>query len=168
MLAGAAALVLTGCLSMEEAYRAIEWRVVVLIAGMLPIGTALVDTGLAAQIGRAFTAGLAPAGPLALIAGLYLFTVLVTQLVGGQVAALIVGPIAVSAAVSLGVNPTAVGVAVAMGCSAAFLTPIAHPVNVLMMGPGSYTFNDFVRVGLGMALVCFVTLLLTMPLVWGI
>jgi di/tricarboxylate transporter len=168
MLAGAAALVLTGCLSMEEAYRAVEWRVVVLIAGMLPIGTALVDTGLAAQIGRAFTAGLAPSGPLALIAGLYLFTVLVTQLVGGQVAALIVGPIAVSAAVSLGVNPTAVGVAVAMGCSAAFLTPIAHPVNVLMMGPGSYTFNDFVRVGLGMTLVCFVTLLLTMPLVWGI
>ena len=65
MLAGAAALVLTGCLSMEDAYRAIEWRVVVLIAGMLPIGTALVDTGLAAQIGRAFTTGLASAGPLA-------------------------------------------------------------------------------------------------------
>ena len=114
MLAGAAALVLTGCINMEEAYRAIEWRVVVLIAGMLPIGTALVETGLAARIGQAFTLLLAPAGPLALIAGLYLFTVLITQLVGGQVAALIVGPIAVSAAVQLGVNPPAVGVAVAM------------------------------------------------------
>src|SRR3954454_18093460 len=131
MLAGAAALVLTGCINMEEAYRAIEWRVVVLIAGMLPIGTALVETGLAARIGQAFTATLAPAGPLALIAGLYLFTIVLAQLVGGQVTALIVGPIAVSAAVQLGVNPSAVGVAVAIGCSAAFLTPIAHPVNVL-------------------------------------
>jgi len=168
MLAGAAALVLTGCINMEEAYRAIEWRVVVLIAGMLPIGTALVETGLAARIGQAFTLVLAPAGPLALIAGLYLFTVLITQLVGGQVAALIVGPIAVSAAVQLGINPPAVGVAVAMACSAAFLTPIAHPVNVLMMAPGSYSFNDFLRVGLRMTLVCFLTLLLVMPLFWAL
>jgi len=166
MLAGAAALVLSGCMSMEDAYRAIEWRVVVLIAGMLPIGTALVETGLAARIGQAFTVTLAPAGPMALIAGLYLFTVLLTQLVGGQVAALIVGPIAVSAAVQLGVNPPAVGIAVAMACSAAFLTPIAHPVNVLMMAPGGYTFNDFLRVGLGMTIIGFLTLLLVMPLFW--
>jgi len=166
MLAGAAALVLTGCMSMEDAYRAIEWRVVLLIAGMLPIGTALIETGLAARIGQAFTVTLAPAGPLALIAGLYLFTVLLTQLVGGQVAALIVGPIAVSAAVQLGVNPPAVGVAVAMACSAAFLTPIAHPVNVLMIAPGGYTFNDFLRVGLGMTIVGFLTLLVVMPFFW--
>jgi len=166
MLAGAVALVLTGCINMEEAYRAIEWRVVVLIAGMLPIGTALVATGLAARIGQAFTTTLASAGPLALIAGLYVFTIILTQLVGGQVTALIVGPIAVSAAVQLGVNPSAVGVAVAMGCSAAFLTPIAHPVNVLMMGPGGYTFSDFLRVGLGMTIVGFLTLLVVMPLFW--
>src|SRR5215212_2707669 len=166
MLAGAAALVLTGCINMEEAYRAIEWRVVVLIAGMLPIGTALVETGLAARIGQAFTLTLASSGSLALIAGLYLFAIVLTQLVGGQVTALIVGPIAVSAAVQLGVNPSAAGVAVAIGCSAAFLTPIAHPVNVLMMGPGGYTFNDFLRVGLGMTIVGFLTLLVVMPLFW--
>ena len=166
MLSGAALLVLTGCLSMDEAYREIEWRVVVLIAGMLPIGTALVATGLAAQIGQAFTATLGSAGPLALVAGLYLFTVALTQLVGGQVAALIAGPIAVSAAVQLGVNPSAVGVAVAMACSAAFLTPIAHPVNILMMGPGGYTFGDFFCVGLGLLAVCFLTLLVVMPLFW--
>ena len=166
MLAGAAALVVSGCTSMEDAYRAIEWRVVVLIAGLLPLGTALVETNLAARIGQALTLALAPAGPLALIAGLYLFTVLLTQLVGGQVAALIVGPIAVSSAIQLGVNPPAVGVAVAIACSAAFLTPLAHPVNVLMMAPGGYTFNDFLRVGLGMALVVFMTLLLVLPLFW--
>jgi di/tricarboxylate transporter len=166
MLAGAAGLVVTRCLTMEEAYQAIEWRVVVLIAGLLPIGTALVATGLADQIGRLFTSALAGFGPLALIGGLWLFTALITQLVGGQVTALIVGPIAVSAAVQLGVNPQAVAVAVAMACSAAFLTPIAHPVNVLMMGPGGYTFSDFFRVGLGLMIVCFVTLLLVMPLFW--
>jgi di/tricarboxylate transporter len=166
MLAGAVALVLVGCLSMEDAYHAVEWRVVVLIAGLLPIGTALVATGMAAQIGSAFTLALAAAGPLALVGGLYLFTLLVTQLVGGQVAALIVGPIAVSAAVQTGVNPSAVGVAVAMACSAAFLTPIAHPVNVLMMGPGGYSFNDFLRVGLGMTAVCVATMLLVMWLFW--
>ncbi|MBC8075722.1 MAG: SLC13 family permease, partial [Chloroflexales bacterium] len=162
MLAGAAAVVVTGCLSMEDAYRAVEWRVVLLIAGLLPLGTALLQTGVAERIGQAFTATLAPAGPLVLVAGLYLFTAVVTQLVGGQVAALIVGPIAVSAAVSLHVNPPAVGVVVAIACSAAFLTPIAHPVNVLMMAPGGYTAGDFLRVGAGLALVCFVTLLLVL------
>jgi len=166
MLAGAAALVLTSCLSMEESYRAIEWRVVVLIAGMLPIGTALVTTGLATKIGEVFTVTFAPAGSLALTAGLYLFAAVVTQFVGGQVAALLVGPIAVSVAVHLGINPTAIGVATAMGCSAAFLTPIAHPVNVLMMGPGGYTFSDFFRVGLGQLIACFLTLLAVISLFW--
>lgn len=154
MLAGAVALVITRCLSMEDAYRAVEWRVVVLIAGMLPIGAALAATGLADRIGGLFTGELGAAGPLALIAGLYLFTVALTQFVGGQVAALIVGPLAISAALSLQVDPAAVGVAVALGCSVAFLTPLAHPVNVLMMGPGGYSFRDFARVGAGLALVC--------------
>jgi di/tricarboxylate transporter len=107
-------------------------------------------------------------GPMALIGGLWLFTALITQLVGGQVTALIVGPIAVSAAIQLGVNPQAVAVAVAMACSAAFLTPIAHPVNVLMMGPGGYSFGDFFRVGVGLMIACFLTLLVAMPLFWSL
>lgn len=168
MLAGAVALVITRCLSMEDAYRAVEWRVVVLIAGMLPIGAALATTGLADRIGALFTGGLGAAGPLALVAGLYLFTVALTQFVGGQVAALIVGPLAISAALSLRVDPAAVGVAVALGCSVAFLTPLAHPVNVLMMGPGGYSFRDFARVGAGLALVCLLVLLVGLRLFWGI
>jgi di/tricarboxylate transporter len=166
MLAGAVALVLTGCITVDAAYRAIEWRVTVLIAGMLPLGTALVTTGLAQRIGEGLTALLATTGPLALVAGLYIFAALLTQLVGGQVTALIVGPIAISAAIQTGVNPVAVGVAVSMACSAAFLTPIAHPVNVLMMAPGGYTAGDFLRVGVGMTVVCFLTLLVVMPLLW--
>ena len=84
------------------------------------------------------------------------------------VTALVVGPVAASAALQYGIDPAAAGVAVAIACSAAFLTPIAHPVNVLMMGPGGYTFNDFPRVGAGLTLVCFLTLLACMRLFWGI
>ena len=168
MLAGAAALVLSGCISMDAAYRAVEWRVVTLIAGMLPIGTALVATGLGARMGAALTAALIGYGPLALVVGFYLAAVLITQLVGGQVAALILGPIAVSAAVGAGVSPQAMGVAVAMACSAAFLSPVAHPVNVLMLEPGDYHFGDFLRIGAGQTLVCLLTLLVVMPLFWGL
>ena len=168
MLAGAALLVLTNCLNAEEAYRAIEWRVVVLIAGMLPIGTALVATGLAEKIGTQLTSGMFAAGPLALIAGLFVITVALTQFVGGQVASLIIGPIAISAAVKLQVDPQAVAVAVAIACSTAFITPIAHPVNVLMMGPGGYAFGDFFKVGVLMTLVTFVLLLVGMAVFWGI
>lgn len=91
-----------------------------------------------------------------------------TQLVGGQVAALIFGPIAIGAAVQLGTSPVAMGVAVAMACSVAFLTPIAHPVNLLMMGLGGYTSGDFLRVGIGQTLVCLLILLLLLPLLWPI
>jgi di/tricarboxylate transporter len=165
-LIGAVAMALTGCINLDEAYRAIEWRVVFLIAGMLPLSTAMIHTGLAARLGSALVEALAPFGPLALVAGLFALTMLITQAVGGQTAALMVGPVAVTSAVQLGVNPQATAVAVAIACSAAFLTPIAHPVNILMMGPGGYTFGDFLRIGLGMTVVTFLGLLLGMHLFW--
>lgn len=168
VLIGWTALVVTGCITMDEAYRTIEWRVVLLIAGMLPLSIAMVNTGLADVIGSGLVNLLDAYGPLALIAGLFFLTVVVTQLIGGQVAALIVGPIAVTAAIQQGINPQAVGVAVAIGCSTAFLTPIAHPVNILMMGPGGYTFSDFTRVGIGLTLVTFIMLMVGMVLVWGV
>lgn len=168
VLAGWAALVLTRCMTMDEAYRSIEWRVVFLIAGMLPISIAMVNTGLADRIGLAFVNTLTPVGPLALVAGLFLLTVGVTQIMAGQVSALIVGPIAITAAQQMGINPQAMAVAVAIGCSTAFLTPIAHPVNVLMMGPGGYKFSDFFKIGLCMTLVTFVVLLAAMMVIWGI
>ena len=93
---------------------------------------------------------------------------MVTQISGGQVSALIVGPIAISAAIKTGINPQAVGVAVAIACSAAFLTPIAHPVNVLMMSPGGYHARDFVRVGIWMTILSFIGMLLGMKFFWGV
>lgn len=168
MLAGAVALILTGCLTMEEAYRAIEWQVIFLIAGMLPLSIALHETGLAERIARMLITILSGSSPLVMIAGMFALTTLVTQIIGGQVAGLVVGPIAITAALQTGTNPQAMAVAVAIGCSTAFLTPIAHPVNILMMGPAGYRFSDFLKVGLGMTAVTLVTLLAGMMLFWGI
>lgn len=168
MLLGVAALAFTDCINLDEAYRSISWRVIFLIAGMLPVSLALVNSGLAEKIGNGMLTLLLPYGPLALISGFFLLTVLVTQIIGGQVSALIVGPIAVATAIKTGINPQAIGVAVAIACSAAFLTPIAHPVNVLMMSPGGYHARDFVRVGIWMTILTFIGMLLGMKFFWGV
>ena len=161
-------LVYSRTLSMSETYQSIEWRVIFMVAGMLPLSIAMINTGLATRIGDLLVATLAPLGPLALVAGLYTLSMLVTQIVGGQVTSLIVGPIAITAAIQAGIDPRAVGVATAIGCATGFLTPVAHPVNVLMLGPGGYKFGDFARVGLGLTLITFLMMLIMMYFYWGI
>lgn len=168
VLAGAVAMTLTGCLSIDDAYRSIEWSAIFLIAGMLPLSIAMVNTGLADRLGATMTTTLAPHGALMLIGGLCILTLLIGQVLGAQVAALIVSPIAISAALQVGINPQAMAVAVAITTSAGYLTPVGHPINVLMMGPGGYTPRDFFRVGIGMVVITFVTLMIGMVLFWGI
>ncbi len=168
MLAGAAAMVISGCLAMEQFYEAVQWRVIFLVAGMLPLSVAINDSGLADRIGSLLVSSLADTSPLMLIAGMVILTMLVVQIIGGQVTALLVGPIAINAALQMGVNAQAMAVAVAVACSMAFLTPIAHPVNILMMGPGGYKFSDFSKVGAGMTIVTLLTMLLGLALIWGI
>lgn len=168
MLAGAALLIVTGCLNMDQAYRAVEWRALMVVAGMLPLGTAMVTTGLAAGLTQHLSRALGAFGPLAVVIALWLIAAALAQVVGGQIAALILGPVAVAAALQLHVNPIAAGVAVALGCAAAFLTPVAHPVNVLVMSPGGYTPGDYLRVGAGLFLTCLVTFAVAMPLLWSL
>ncbi|MBI4928552.1 MAG: SLC13 family permease [Anaerolineae bacterium] len=167
MLCAGLLVVLMGLMNMEEATRAIEWQAIFLIAGMYAVSTAMVNTGLAGLVGDGMVRLVAPLGPLGLAAGAFLLSMALTQLMGGQVTALVTGPVAISAAISLGANPQAVAVAAAIGCSMAFFTPVAHPVNMLMIGPANYTFADFFRVGWRLALVSFVFLLLGMKLFWG-
>jgi di/tricarboxylate transporter len=168
MLAGAVAMALTGCLSMDDAYRSVEWSAIFLIAGMLPLSIAMVNTGLADRIGATLTTTLAPHGALALVAGLCLLTLLVGQIFGAQVSALIISPIAISAALQVGMNPQAMAVAVAITTSAGYLTPIGHPINVLMMGPGGYVPRDFFKVGIGMVIITFLVLMLGLVLFWNV
>jgi len=165
-MAGALTMVLTGCLTMDEAYQAIEWRAIFLIAGMLPVSIAMNSTGAAEYIGQWLVGGLAPWGPLALMAGLFLVTMLLTQLMPGQVTAVVLAPIAISAARKFGMNPYALAMAVALGTSMAFLTPLGHPVNILVMGTGGYKFGDYFKVGAPMSVLLFLIVLLLLPVFW--
>lgn len=168
MLAGALLTVLIGILSMEEAYQAVEWQAIFLIAGMYVVSLAMVQTGAARLLGQGMIDLVRTAGPLGVAAGAYLLTTLLTQFMGGQVTALVTGPVTISAAISMGVNPQAVAIATAIGCSASFLTPMAHPVNILMIGPANYKFSDFFKAGWMLTIISFVMLLVGLKLFWGL
>lgn len=169
LLVGALMCVVTGCLSMDEAYASIEWRAVFLVGGMLPMGVALTKTGAAALMGHWLIATMGGYGPLGLLAGLFVFTVVLTQIIpGGSATPLVVAPIAFSAAQVAGVDPRAFVMAVALATSTSILTPFAHPVNVLVMGPGGYQLRDYLRVGLPLVLLMFVLVMLLLPQVWPV
>lgn len=167
VLLGVVLLVLMGCLTMDEAMGAIEWKTVFVLAGMLPLSTAMQKTGLAATLGQMLVYIVGGHGFLPLAAGVYLGTVAFTQVLGGQVTALIMAPIAIAAATMTGVSARSIGVIVAVACSTAFLTPLAHPVNLLTVGPGGYSFRDFARVGFGLTLICFIVILVGSGLLPG-
>ena len=166
MMLGALAMIATGCLTMDEAYRAVEWRAIFLIAGMLPVGIALMRSGVAEWLGQLLVTGLSAWGPLALAGGMLVLTMLLSQVMSGQVTAVVLTPIAVAAAQQVGADPRAFAMAVAMGCGMVFMTPTAHPVNVFVMGPGGYKFRDFLRVGLPLTLLLCLTVLLVLPIFW--
>jgi di/tricarboxylate transporter len=164
MLAGALLMALTGCIKMQEAYQAVDWRTIFLIAGMSSISLAMTKTGAAALISQYMIVWLAPYGPLALAAALMLATMLFTQVVSGQVAAFFLAPIAISAAHALQVDPRALAMYVAFGASLTFLTPAAHSANLLVMGTGGYLPRDYMRIGLPLTVVLFGCILLVVPL----
>jgi di/tricarboxylate transporter len=166
---GAAVLmILCRCLSMDEAYGAIEWKAIFLIAGMLPLGVAMTNTGTAAFLSHVLVGVLGSWGSLAVAGGIFLVTMLLTQVMSGQATAVVLAPIAIAAAQSVGADPRGLALAVALGCSTAFLTPISHPANMLVMGPGGYTFKDYSRVGLPLTALMFVVLLVSLALFWNI
>jgi di/tricarboxylate transporter len=159
-LAGAALLMLTRCVSMDDGYRAIEWKAIFLIAGMWPLGTALVSTGLADIAADALLRVTHGMPALALAAILLLTAGLLSQVIGGQVAVpILLAPVAVAIGHGTGADPRGLAMAVALGSSLGFLTPVGHPVNTLVMGPGGYTSRDFLRVG-GLLLVILVPIIL--------
>jgi di/tricarboxylate transporter len=166
MMLGALVMVLAGCLTMDEAYRAIEWRAVFLIAGMLPVSVAMINTGVADAIGQGIVTALSRFGPVAVGAGLLVVTMALSQVMSGQVTAVVLAPIAISAAAALGSDPRAMAMFVAMGSSLTFITPTAHPVNVFVMGAGGYTASDYPRVGVPLTLLLSVLIVILVALVW--
>jgi di/tricarboxylate transporter len=165
-VAGAVLMVLTGCLTMEEAYRHIEWKAVFLIAGMLPLAVAMEQTGTARFLAEGLVAALGGLGPYAVVVGLFFLGVAATQVMPSAAVAVLLAPMAFNAAANLGVSPYALLMTVAMAASASFLSPVAHPANLFIMGPGGYRFVDYIRVGLPLTLVVLVVLLLVLPVFW--
>jgi len=163
---GATLMVLTGCLTMDEAYRYIEWRAVFLIAGMIPLGLAMQETGAARLVTDAVVSNVSGFGPLSVMAAMFLVTALAAQVMPTSAVAILMAPIAFDTAVDLGISPHALMMTVAMSASASFLSPVAHPANVLIMGPGGYRFGDYFRVGAPLVLMCLVVVLLVLPLLW--
>lgn len=166
MLGAALLMVLVGIFTMDQAYGAIEWRSVFLVAGMLPLGLAMTKSGAAGMLADKLVAVLGPAGPLALLAGLFLLTVALTQAMNGAAVATVVAPIAIRTAQQAGLDPRAFALGVALASSLAFLTPLGHPVNVLVMGPGGYRFRDYLKVGWPLTLLIFGLVMLLLPVFW--
>jgi di/tricarboxylate transporter len=163
---GATLMVITGCLDMEEAYRFIEWKAVFLIAGMLPLGIAMDQTGTAAFLAGGMMNAIGGLGPYAVLTGLFVLSMLATLFMPNPVVAVLMAPIALNAAATLNVSPYPLMMAIAFGASASFLSPVGHPANVLVMGPGGYRFADYIKVGLPMVLVLLVVVVTAVPLFW--
>jgi di/tricarboxylate transporter len=166
ILSAASLALLLNLLPVQEAYRAIEWQVLFFIAGMSAASRAMVNTGLAALAAESVVRLLTGSGSLELAGAVFLLSAALTQFMGSQTTAFVIGPIAISAALHLGLAPQPIALAAAIGCSASFLTPTSHPVNLIMMNPGNYRFGDFARVGLGLMALTFLTLLAGLVLFW--
>ncbi len=163
---GGSIMVLTGCLNMEQAYRAIDWRAIFLIAGMLPLGTAMADSGAATYLAGQVMSLLGDAGPWPVIMGLYVLTAMGTMIIPTAALVVLMAPIVLSAMGDMGLRPETAMMAVAMAASASFTSPISHPANILVMGPGGYRFIDYLKVGVPLTIVVFITVMVLLPILW--
>lgn len=168
MLGGAVMMVLIGTMSMDQAYRAIDWRSLFLVAGMLPVGIALNKTGASTMLAATILSILGNSGHWILLGGFVLMTVALTQIINGVAAVTVIAPIAIATAQQVGMEPRSVAMAVALASSMAFISPLGHSVNILVMGAGGYTFKDYARVGIPLTLLLVIILMIVLPFVMPI
>ena len=166
MVIAAVVMILTGCLSIEEAHKSIDWRTVFLVAGMLPLGVAMEATGTAQYLADIMLDTLGGYGPVALLAGTYLLAALITQAMSNAAAMVLIVPIAVDTALGLGANHITFTMAVVIGAATSFLSPVGHKANVLVFGPGGYRFFDYARVGALLTVCLLVVSMIFLQLFW--
>ena len=166
MVIAAVIMVLTGCLSIEEAHESIDWRTVFLVAGMLPLGMAMEATGAAQYLADNMVEALGDYGATALLAGVYLLAALITQAMSNAAAIVLIVPIAVNTALALGANHLTFTMAVVIGAATSFLSPVGHKANVLVFGPGGYRFFDYARVGALLTVALLIVSMIFLPLFW--
>ncbi len=165
MLAGLA-MILTGCLTIDDAYEAVDWKSIVLIAGMLPMSTALQKVGLVEVVAGGLTDAFGSMSPLVVLATLFLMTSLFTQVLSNTATTVLIAPIALAAAHNMDLQPYAFLMSVAIAASMAFASPVASPTNTLVMGAGNYRFSDYIKVGVPLILLTMVVSILVLPLLW--
>jgi di/tricarboxylate transporter len=167
-LLAAGGMILTGVLSVEQSYRGISWTTVVLVAGMISLSTAMTDSGAAKTLADGLVDVVGDAGPHMLLLGLFVLTAVLGQLISNMATALIVIPVALSAASDMDVSAKPVLMAVAVSAAAAFLTPVATPANLMVMGPGGYRFGDYWKLGLPLLALFGVVAVVVVPEFWGL
>lgn len=165
-LLAACAMVLLGVLSVTDVYRSISWTTVILVGAMIPLSNAIQQTGAAEKIAHGLIRIVGDAGPYALILGVFMLTATLGQLISNMATALIVAPIAVSAATELDVSGRPVLMVVTIAAAASFITPVATPVNMMVMGPGGYRFGDYWKMGLPLMAWYLVVAMGLVPLIW--
>jgi di/tricarboxylate transporter len=165
-LVSACILVGTGIVTVEESYRAIHWTTVILVGAMMPISTAMMQSGAAQVAADQLVALTGSAGPMALLAGLFVVTASLGQIMSNTATTMLVIPIAMGAAAGMGVSPYPVLMSLCIAGSASFLTPIATTSNMMVMGPGGYAFGDYWKLGLPLMIWFFVIAVFFVPLIW--
>jgi di/tricarboxylate transporter len=159
-------MILVGVITINEAYKSIDWQSVFLIGGMLPLGVAMETSNAAKFLADWILALMSGVGPLGILLGLYILSGLMTQAMSNAATTVLLAPIAINIALDLGADPRAFLMTVVVAASASFLTPIAHQSNILVFGPGGYKFTDFTKVGLGLTLLYMVLVAFALPLIW--
>lgn len=166
-LIGAMIVILTRCVTPEEAYKTIEWRILLLIFGMLGIGAALQNTGAAAMTVDYLVNLIKDFGPLFILAAVYILTSILTEIVTNNAVAILLTPIVMTVTTTLGYDPTPFIVAIMFGASASFATPIGYQTNTFVYAAGGYKFMDFVKIGLPMNILMFVVAMIIIPMFWS-
>lgn len=166
MVIAALIMILTGTLTIEEAYESVDWRTVFLVAGMLPLGLAMEATGTARFLADLMLGIFGPYGPRAALAGIYLLAALVTQPMSNAAAIVLIVPIALDTAFGLDANYKTFTMAVVIGAATSFLSPVGHKANVLVFGPGGYKFTDYARVGALLTVILLIVSMIFLPIFW--
>ncbi len=166
-VAGGVVMVLFGALSAEDAYRAIDWQVIFLLGGFIPLGTALEKVGAIELVAHSLVDWLGDYGPLALLAGFYFTTTFFSDLISNQATAVLITPVAIATAVTLGVDPRPFVIAIAFAAANSFGSPVGYHTNVMIYGAGNYRYLDFVKVGVPLNLLFLGTAVVVLPMFWS-
>ena len=159
-------MILTGCLTIDEAYGFIDWKSIVLVAGMLPMSTALEHVGMVNLAAASLTNTLGSFGPIWVLGGLFIATSIFTQVLSNTATAVLIAPLALAAGHNLSIQPHAFLMAVGIAASMAFASPVASPVNTLVMGAGNYRFIDYIKIGAPMLLIGLIIAMTVLPFLW--